>query len=120
MTVTTGQGNFDLKLAELARGQTRTVLDGQATVTRQDATTRLTGSDWGLWRTSRQTIERCIADVGNYDLTAEQQETIADRMRGLWERIDAEPKSGKWKMRNRVGDRKRWYEEPDEVGQGGY
>ena len=26
------------------------------------------------------------------------------------------PKSGRWKMRNRVGDKVRWYEEPEEVG----
>jgi hypothetical protein len=79
-----------------------------------DFIAELCARDWGLWRTSRQTIERCVTDVGNYDLTAEQQETIAGRMRGLWERIEAEPKSGKWKRRNRVGDRKRWYEEPEE------
>ena len=31
-----------------------------------------------------------------------------------------EPEVGKWKARARVGDRVRWYEEPDEVAQGGY
>ena len=30
------------------------------------------------------------------------------------------PKSVKWKARARVGERVRWYEEPDEVAQGGY
>ncbi|HEX3975444.1 MAG TPA: hypothetical protein VHW96_04220 [Solirubrobacteraceae bacterium] len=74
----------------------------------------LCARDWGLWRTCRQTIERCVADVGGYALTPEQQELIAGRLDGLWERIEAEPKSGKWKRRSRVGDRKRWYEEPEE------
>ncbi|MDX6552587.1 MAG: hypothetical protein QOH74_1075, partial [Gaiellales bacterium] len=26
-----------------------------------------------------------------------------------------EPKSTKWKMRDKVGDRKKWYQEPEEV-----
>jgi hypothetical protein len=38
------------------------------------------------------------------------------RLEALWERIEAQPKSGRWKMRNRVGDKVRWYEEPEEVG----
>ena len=79
-----------------------------------DYIAELCARDWGLWRTSRQTIERCIADVGDYSLTPEQQHLITGRLNGLWERIEAEPKSGKWKRRNRVGDRKRWYEEPEE------
>jgi len=29
-------------------------------------------------------------------------------------RIDAEPKSMKWRIRDRVGDRVRWYAEPEE------
>jgi hypothetical protein len=43
VTVTTGQGNFDVKLADLERGRATTVLDGMASVTRQDAAVRLTG-----------------------------------------------------------------------------
>jgi hypothetical protein len=43
LTVTTGQGNFDVKLAGLERGRAATVLDGNASVTRQDAAVRLTG-----------------------------------------------------------------------------
>ncbi|MGZ4299839.1 MAG: hypothetical protein ACXVVK_22625 [Solirubrobacteraceae bacterium] len=74
----------------------------------------LCARDWGLWRTCRQTIERCLADISDYGLAVEQQELIAARLGGLWERIEAEPKSGKWKRRSRVGDRKRWYEEPEE------
>ena len=31
-------------------------------------------------------------------------------------RLEAKPKSAKWKLRNRVGDKVRWYEEPEEVG----
>jgi len=29
--------------------------------------------------------------------------------------VDEAPKSRGWKMRSRVGERRRWYEEPEEV-----
>jgi hypothetical protein len=38
-----------------------------------DFMAELCARDWGLWRTCRQTIERCVADVGAYSLTAGQQ-----------------------------------------------
>jgi hypothetical protein len=37
------------------------------------------------------------------------------RRHRCWERLEREPKSRKWRLRDRVGDRKRWYELPDEV-----
>jgi hypothetical protein len=74
----------------------------------------LCARDWGLWRTCRQTIERCLADLGSYPFADAQRAVISDRLRRLWEQIDAAPKSSKWRMRNRVGDRVRWHEEPEE------
>jgi hypothetical protein len=74
----------------------------------------LCAEDWGLWRTCKGTIERCSADLGNYELEPQVRETIAGRLSMLWERIDAAPKSGKWKRRSRLGERKRWYQEPEE------
>jgi hypothetical protein len=40
---------------------------------------------------------------------------VIARANALWERVEQEPKSRKWRLRDRVGDRKRWYELPDEV-----
>jgi hypothetical protein len=74
----------------------------------------LCARDWGLWRTCKGTIERCQADLGNYGLASEQRELIASRLGQLWNRIEREPKASKWRIRNRVGDRVRWYEEPEE------
>ena len=31
--------------------------------------------------------------------------------------IEAAPKTSKWRWRAKVGERKRWYEEPEEEGQ---
>ena len=42
---------------------------------------------------------------------------VSERLDELWARIDAQPKSLKWKLRARVGDRLSWYELPEEVRQ---
>ena len=41
--------------------------------------------------------------------------SIAGRIEALAAAIEAAPKSRRWKLRARVGERKRWYEEPEEV-----
>lgn len=74
----------------------------------------LASSDWGLWRTLGMVAERCeefalrLADFGAGD-------RVATRMRQLRQEMDAAPKSRGWRMRARVGDRKRWYELPEEA-----
>jgi hypothetical protein len=75
----------------------------------------LCAKDWGLWRTCKATIEACIANLADYSLPADAHRLITDRLRDLWQRIDASPKSGRWKLRSRVGDRMRWYDEPEET-----
>jgi hypothetical protein len=74
----------------------------------------LCARDWGLWRTTKATIERCLANMGSYALAPKAASTIAERLKALWKRIEDAPKTTKWKLRNRVGDRVRWYEEPEE------
>jgi hypothetical protein len=70
--------------------------------------------DWGLWRTCRGTIERCRADIELYELESAARELIQSRLRRLWEHVEATPKTGKWKRRSRLGERVRWYQEPEE------
>ncbi|MGN6867213.1 MAG: hypothetical protein ACTHMY_02300 [Solirubrobacteraceae bacterium] len=75
----------------------------------------LCADDWGLWRTSKGTIERCIADLDRYGLDAPTCDQILSRLSELWDRIEAEPKTSRWRRRSRLGERKRWYQEPEEV-----
>jgi hypothetical protein len=75
----------------------------------------LCAADWGLWRTITQNLERCREMIGSYDLPEEDQRRIADRFGAVLARIEAEPKSRGWKLRAKIGERKRWYELPEEV-----
>jgi len=73
----------------------------------------LCAADWGLWRT----ITRNLDSVGRHlDAYEVDREVVAGRLSDLQERIEAAEKSRGWRLRARVGERKRWYELPEEVG----
>ncbi len=76
---------------------------------------QLCSEDWGLWRTCKMNFERIRSGLADYDLAQDERATVQERLDRLWERIDAEPKSRGWRLRDRIGDRKRWYDEPEEV-----
>ena len=75
---------------------------------------QLCAADWGLWRTICANLDTVRGHVDRYAI--DTREHVADRIGRLLERIEAEPKSRAWKLRDRIGDRKRWYELPEEVG----
>ena len=74
----------------------------------------LAASNWGLWRTLgmvAEGAERFALELSGF----EAGPLVADRLRCLRERLDSVPKTRGWKLRSRIGDRKRWYELPEEV-----
>ena len=60
--------------------------------------------DWGLWRTATENLRR-LSDV--------EPEKVAKLLR----RVDAAPKSRRFRMRARVGERRRWYDVPEVIGE---
>src|SRR5207302_8910549 len=75
---------------------------------------RLTSQDWGLHRTLRMNTEKVRSAVKDLEVPAE---TVNQRLDELWRAIEAHPKSLKWRLRARGGDRMAWYELPEEVRQ---
>ena len=75
---------------------------------------KLTAEDWGLHRTLQLNTARVRDAARALDVDAGR---INQRLDELWMRIDAQPKSFRWKMRARVGDRVTWYQLPEEVRQ---
>lgn len=53
--------------------------------------------------------------LGTDALADADRVTVSQRVDELMERIEGEPKTRGWRPRSRIGDRKRWYEEPEEV-----
>jgi hypothetical protein len=74
--------------------------------------------DWGLWRTLTGNLAACRDHIGRYDLAEEDTARIHTAMDALLDRIEREPKSRGWKLRARIGERKRWYTLPEEVAGG--
>jgi hypothetical protein len=76
---------------------------------------RLLAADWGLWRTSRQSIESARAHLADTALEGADRALLDDRLGRLWQRVEEEPKSLRWRGRAKLGDRSQWYEEPEEI-----
>ena len=75
-------------------------------------------SDWGLWRTLTGNLAACREHLARYELPEEDKARIRAEMDELLDRIEREPKSRTWKIRARIGERKRWYALPEEVAGG--
>ena len=80
--------------------------------------TQLTGDDWGLWKTSSLSIGKVKRYVLTVEMDPHENETLRTRLATLETAMQNSPKSMKWKMRDRVGDKVKWYELPEEVRRG--
>jgi Uncharacterised nucleotidyltransferase len=76
----------------------------------------LLAADWGLWRTSRQSVEEARARLSESELPQDDRWLIDERLGRLWQRVEVQPKGLRWRSRGKVGDRAKWYEEPEEIG----
>jgi hypothetical protein len=83
-----------------------------------------TSNDWGWWRTvtgNLETLDQFLAtDLTPDDLDLNNGRAVlfdpGAQIAGLRAAIDAAPKSTRWKLRARVGERQSWYQEPEEMG----
>jgi hypothetical protein len=75
----------------------------------------LTSGDWGLHHTFELNFARLRDGLAEVGLSEPEQAAVRARIDALHEAIEQAPKSRGWRMRARIGERKRWYEEPEEV-----
>ena len=76
---------------------------------------KLTGDDWGLEHTIRKTLEHLRRVAPDYGLSEPVVATISQRIGALITALDHAPKTLRWRLRDRVGERVRWYEIPEEA-----
>ena len=77
----------------------------------------IVADDWGWWRTVTLNLERIgavLADGPRPAIAAARLDPHA-QLDALREAAEQAPKSRRWKMRSRIGERKRWYEQPEET-----
>ena len=75
---------------------------------------QLLSEDWGLHRTMQLNTARIRDTAKQLPVAAD---TVNERLDELWARTEAHPKSLKWRLRAKIGDRMSWYELPEEVRQ---
>lgn len=75
----------------------------------------LTGSDWGLHHTFELNLERLAEQIEHAQLPPQSAANVSRRIEALQQALEQAPKSRGWRMRAKIGERKRWYEEPEEV-----
>lgn len=72
------------------------------------------GKDWGTWRTVTKTLDT-VEDITRTEPGLEaQRDAILARVAELRSEMERAPKSARWKMRAKVGERKVWYELPED------
>jgi len=76
---------------------------------------RICADDWGLFTTASDNLEIVEKMLPDFDLPAPGREMIQSRIRVLASALREHPKSTRWKLRNRIGRRVKWYEVPEEV-----
>ncbi len=73
----------------------------------------LCADDWGLCKTISLTLRKLLTFLQKYELEPEAKEILETRINKLFHAIETVPKSFKWKLRDKVGEKKRWYDLPE-------
>ena len=73
----------------------------------------LCANDWGLCKTISLTLKKLLTFLPKYGLELEAKQVLEARIDKVLHAIETVPKSLKWKLRDKVGERKRWYDLPE-------
>jgi hypothetical protein len=74
---------------------------------------KLCAEEWGLWRTTSMNLEKVRDYLPHFDLENDDKAVVSNRVAELLQAMDDYPKGTKWKLRARVGDKVKWYNEID-------
>ncbi|HEY8168454.1 MAG TPA: hypothetical protein VIF84_07060 [Candidatus Limnocylindrales bacterium] len=81
-----------------------------------DRIAALCADDWGLWRTTTINLDKVSTSAAGYpQLHADQRVRVQVAVDALKARLDREPKTLGWRMRARIGERRQWWTDVDEV-----
>ena len=74
---------------------------------------KLCSDDWGIYKTFSINISNILSALADYELAPSDLDVVKKRLADLQSRIEASPKSMGWKMRAKIGEKKKWYELPE-------
>lgn len=70
--------------------------------------------DWGLYHDVIMNIDKCVKLMPNYNLTLEETEKIKTKLDKIKGTIEKMPKTPKWKLRAKIGERRPWRRKVEE------
>ena len=76
--------------------------------------TKITSEDWGIYKTFSINLNKTLDYINSLALDNESKKGVSEKVRKLLEEIEKSPKSLGWKLRARVGESKKWYEDVEE------
>jgi len=68
----------------------------------------LCSKDRGLYKDVVTNIDKCLNWMNHYNLTLEEAERIRERLNQIKQTVQKTPKTLKWKLRAKIGERKAW------------
>lgn len=74
---------------------------------------RLCSDDWGIYKTFTMNLDKVLTTLPERSLDQGQKDAVKGKTERLRQVIESEPKTFKWKMRARIGERTPWYELPE-------
>jgi hypothetical protein len=80
--------------------------------------TDVCAEDWGWWKTVSLSLAKVREVSLSFDFEPAQRQRLDEHLSGIKAAIDAAPKSLRWRLRDRVGERVKWYDLPEEVQRG--
>jgi hypothetical protein len=79
-----------------------------------DHAVELLSDDWGFHHTATRNLQRIKEFAATAPLEPEIRDTVERRLDRFATSLEESPKTRRWKLRARVGTRKKWYQDVDE------
>jgi len=81
-----------------------------------DYIAELLSKNWGLYYTVTTNLNRIQETTKDYEtLTQEDRQDVNSKIDSLLKRVEEEPKSSSWKVRAKIGIKKKWYTDVEEA-----
>jgi hypothetical protein len=91
------------------------VSPGDKETINSDYISTILSNDWGFWKTTTINLEKISQYVKTADFIEElDKKDIIEKIQLLSKIIDDKPKSFSWKMRARIGEKRKWYRDVEE------
>lgn len=76
---------------------------------------QLMSQDWGFYHTVTTNLRKTTLLLHDYEIDESDKNDVLSKIDRLLSRIESEPKTSLFRLRARIGEKKKWYNEVDET-----